>query len=112
MPSFTKVMLAAVTYVALLCAAAPPVSAQERRVPNSAAEVRLSYAPTVQRAAPAVVNVYAARKVATRNPLMDDPFFRRFFQNPGLQQEQVERSLGSGVVVDAGGLVVTNVSGR
>ena len=52
-------------------------SAQERRVPSTAAEVRLSYAPVVQRAAPAVVNVYAARTIANRNPLLDDPFFRR-----------------------------------
>jgi Do/DeqQ family serine protease len=83
-------------------------SAQERRVPNSAAEVRLSYAPVVQRAAPAVVNVYAARTIANRNPLLDDPFFRRFFQVPGVPSERVERSLGSGVLVDPSGLVVTN----
>jgi len=94
--------------VAALMVAALPVSAQERRIPNSAVEVRQSYAPVVQLAAPAVVNVYAARTVATRNPLMDDPFFRRFFQTPGMQQDQVERSLGSGVLMDASGLVVTN----
>jgi Do/DeqQ family serine protease len=86
----------------------PGAPAQERRVPNSPAEVRLSYAPIVQRAAPAVVNVYAARAVANRNPMLDDPFFRRFFQMPGMPSEQVERSLGSGVLVDASGLVVTN----
>jgi len=101
-------MAAVITSMALVCGAALPGSAQESRVPNSAAEVRLSYAPAVQRTAPAVVNVYAARTVATRNPLMEDPFIRRFFQTPGLQQEQVERSLGSGVLVDASGLVVTN----
>jgi len=76
---------------------------QERRVPSSAAEVRLSYAPVVQRAAPAVVNVYAARTIANRNPLQDDPFFRRFFQMPGVPSERVERSLGSGVLVDPPG---------
>src|SRR5437016_2461744 len=55
-------------------------SVQDRRVPASPSEVRLSYAPVVQRAAPAVVNVYAARAVATtRNPFLDDPIFRRFF---------------------------------
>ena len=108
MPLLVKAMACVITSMAVLCGTALPGSAQERRVPNSAAEVRLSYAPTVQRAAPAVVNVYAARTVATRNPLMDDPFIRRFFQTPGLEQEQVERSLGSGVLVDASGLVVTN----
>jgi Do/DeqQ family serine protease len=85
--------------------------AQERRVPASPNEVRLSYAPVVQRAAPAVVNVYAARAVATtRNPFLDDPIFRRFFGVPdgGAPSEQLQRSLGSGVIVDTSGLVVTN----
>src|SRR5229473_245032 len=84
-------------------------AAQDRRVPGSAAEVTLSYAPVVQRVAPAVVNVYAAKVVANRNPFADDPFFRRFFDLPGtMPREQVQRSLGSGVIVDASGLVVTN----
>src|SRR5262249_39464039 len=60
-----------------MMAASADVSAQERRVPASPNEVRLSYAPVVQRAAPAVVNVYAARTVTSRNPFMDDPIFRR-----------------------------------
>src|SRR5262245_54502028 len=83
----------------------------ERRVPSSANELRLSYAPVVRRAAPAVVNVYAAKMVAVRNPLLDDPIFRRFFGVPGAPGgpgDQVQRSLGSGVLVDAMGLVVTN----
>ncbi|HYW62639.1 MAG TPA: DegQ family serine endoprotease [Bradyrhizobium sp.] len=82
--------------------------AQERRVPASAADVRLSYAPIVQRVTPAVVNVYAAKVIQNRNPLLDDPIFRRFFGVPGQQPEQMQRSLGSGVMVDASGLVVTN----
>ncbi|MFT4121693.1 DegQ family serine endoprotease [Bradyrhizobium sp.] len=86
-----------------------PASAQDRRVPSSQAELRLSYAPIVQRVQPAVVNVYAAKVVQNRNPLLDDPIFRRFFGVPGQQPEQMQRSLGSGVIVDASGLVVTNV---
>src|SRR5260370_8460298 len=82
---------------------------QERRVPASPAEVKLSYAPIVQRVQPAVVNVYAAKMVQNRNPLLDDPIFRRFFGVPGQQPEQMQRSLGSGVMVDSSGLVVTNV---
>ena len=78
-------------------------------MPSSAAELRLSYAPIVQRVQPAVVNVYAAKTVQNRNPLLDDPIFRRFFGVPGNKQpEQMQRSLGSGVMVDASGLVVTN----
>jgi Do/DeqQ family serine protease len=91
----------------VLLAAAPAMS-QDRRLPTSPAEVRLSYASIVQRVQPAVVNVYAAKVVQNRNPLLDDPIFRRFFGVPGQQPEQMQRSLGSGVMVDASGLVVTN----
>jgi Do/DeqQ family serine protease len=83
-------------------------AAQERRLPSSPAELRLSFAPAVQRAAPAVVNVYAGRVVQTRNPLFDDPVFRHFFGAPGMPRERVQRSLGSGVIVDPAGFVVTN----
>ena len=93
----------------LVLLAVLPASAQDRRVPASAAEIRLSYAPIVQRVQPAVVNVYAAKVVRDHNPLLDDPIFRRFFGVPGQQPEQMQRSLGSGVMVDPSGLVVTNV---
>ncbi|MBI5127857.1 MAG: DegQ family serine endoprotease [Rhodopseudomonas palustris] len=96
---------------AALClsiALATPVAAQERRLPASQAEIKLSYAPIVQHAQPAVVNVYAAKVVQNRNPLLEDPIFRRFFGGGGPQPEQIQRSLGSGVMVDASGLVVTN----
>src|SRR5450755_1139981 len=83
-------------------------TAQDRRLPSSPAELRLSYAPIVQRVQPAVVNVYAAKMVQNHNPFMDDPIFRRFFGLPGGQQEQLQRSLGSGVMVDPSGLVVPN----
>ncbi len=96
------------TALLVLLAAAPAMS-QDRRVPASSAELRLSYAPIVQRVQPAVVNVYAAKVVQDRNPLLDDPIFRRFFGVPGQQPEQMQRSLGSGVMVDPSGLVVTNV---
>jgi Do/DeqQ family serine protease len=89
-----------------LVSAAP---AQDARVPSSPGEIKLSFAPVVKRVTPAVVNVYAARVVQDRVPLFDDPIFRRFFGGgSGGPHEQVQRSLGSGVIVDASGLVVTN----
>ncbi len=95
--------------LALLLVLAPaPAVAQDRVVPASPAQLTLSYAPVVKRVAPAVVNVYAAKVVENRNPLLDDPIFRRFFGNPGGPREQIQRSLGSGVLVDPSGLVVTN----
>src|SRR5437763_2059263 len=80
--------------------------AQQRQVPASVGQLELSFAPIVKRVAPAVVNVYAARIVANNNPFLADPFFRQFFG--AVPREQVERSLGSGVIVDPAGLVVTN----
>ena len=93
--------------IALTCTFAASANAQERRAPASALDVKLSYAPIVQRVTPAVVNVYAAKNMP-RNPLLDDPVFRRFFGAPGQSPDQVQRSLGSGVIVDARGFVVTN----
>jgi Do/DeqQ family serine protease len=99
----------AVFLAATLCLiriGAPVASAQQRQVPVSAGQLELSFAPVVKRVAPAVVNVYAARVVTNNNPFLADPFFRQFFG--AVPREQVERSLGSGVIVDPAGLVVTN----
>ena len=94
----------ALAAIAVLAVTLVGAAAQERRVPSSTAEVRLSYAAVVQKAAPAVVNVYAARTVTTRNPLFEDPFFRRFFGAPGMPgpNEQQQRSLGSGAIRSPG----------
>src|SRR5436190_5408916 len=105
---FLKLSALALALALDLCLAPRASLSQERRLPVSTNEVRLSYAPVVQQVTPAVVNVYAAKTVAVRNPLFDDPIFRRFFGVPGGGGEQVQRSLGSGVLVDAAGLVVTN----
>ena len=63
--------------------------------------------------APAVVNIYAQKKVQQRvmSPLLDDPFFRRFFEGalpPGLSRQRLENSLGSGVIVRPNGVIVTS----
>jgi len=86
-------------------------TAVERTVPQSAQEISLSFAPLVKRVSPAVVNVYASRVVQQRvSPFMDDPFFRRFFGGDmgGAPRKRVQQSLGSGVIIDSSGLVVTN----
>ena len=105
MPLASRLLFAAIALVSTVF----PALAQDRRVPTSPGELKLSFAPIVQRTTPAVVNVYAAKMVQNRNPLLDDPIFRRFFGIPGNQSpEQMQRSLGSGVIVDPSGLVVTN----
>ncbi len=68
-----------------------------------------SLAPVLDRVTPSVVNVYTQTRVRVRSPLMDDPFFRRFFNVPDTPRERVSQSLGSGVIVDAKeGFVLTN----
>ncbi|MFN3291924.1 MAG: Do family serine endopeptidase [Gemmobacter sp.] len=92
---------------ALLIVAAP--LGAETRVPASQAEITLSFAPVVKQAAPAVVNIYATRVVETRvSPFSGDPFFDRLFRDFGAARPEVQNSLGSGVIVGAGGLVVSN----
>ncbi|MFN3714083.1 MAG: DegQ family serine endoprotease [Alcanivoracaceae bacterium] len=68
-----------------------------------------SLAPMLDRAMPAVVNIATQGRVRTQNPLMEDPFFRRFFNMPNMPQERRTTSAGSGVIVDARlGYVLTN----
>lgn len=85
------------------------VTAKEK-VPGSQAEMRLSFAPVVRQTAPAVVNVYVRHRVKTfRSPLMNDPFFRRFFGNQIRRpRSRMQNSLGSGVILKPDGLMVTN----
>lgn len=84
----------------------------ETAVPLSRTEIQLSFAPVVRKTAPAVVNVYATRRTAVPGThFLDDPFFRRFFGDDGSfgrPRERVQNSLGSGVIVDSSGLIVTN----
>ncbi|MFO1370938.1 MAG: DegQ family serine endoprotease [Candidatus Competibacteraceae bacterium] len=67
-------------------------------------------APMLERATPAVVNIATESRVALRrNPLLDDPVFRHFFNIPDQPRERKAQSVGSGVVVDARrGYVITN----
>jgi Do/DeqQ family serine protease len=94
------------------CLAAGQAGAETvRQVPVSQGEILLSFAPVVKKAQPAVVNVYASRtERRPRNPLFDDPVFRHFFGDGGQGRPggPTARSLGSGVLVDPSGLVVTN----
>jgi Do/DeqQ family serine protease len=88
--------------------AAPESPEAKKRLPFGRAEVQLSFAPLVKSAAPAVVNVYAARLVKRRSPVFDDPFFGQFFGNEQAPPARMQSSLGSGVIVDAKGIIVTN----
>jgi len=95
---------AAVMLLALTGRAWPalPESTDGQQVP--------SLAPMLEQATPAVVNIATeGRIVIQNNPLLADPFFRRFFKIPEGPIERKTQALGSGVIVDAGrGLVLTN----
>src|SRR5579859_5437389 len=82
-------------------------AADSRAVPASAQQVLLSYAPVVRKAAPAVVNVYtrAVGDVGAAADVRRDPAYRRYFA-PGA--DRLGHSLGSGVIVDPNGTIVTN----
>ena len=88
-----------------------PARADHRVVPGSDVEARLSFAPLVREVVPAVVNIYTRTVVAGPvSPFFEDPLFRRFFGDafPAPQGDRIQNSLGSGVIVDASGLIVTN----
>jgi serine protease Do len=77
-----------------------------RVVPQSTAQMQVSFSPIVAKAAPAVVNVYA-RRVVSSSPFSGDPLFNQFFGGSPLRN-RVEQSLGSGVIVRSDGIIITN----
>lgn len=91
----------------------PVVELRQAPLPAAAAlgEGPVSYAEAVNRAAPAVVNIFTSKRVSSRSsPLLNDPFFRHFFgeELPNTSRDRIETSLGSGVIVSPQGYVLTN----
>jgi len=105
-------------FASLLFLSGPTLSveAAEKRVPSSPAQIKLSFAPLVKKTAPAVVNIFTQKTVQARRgvpSLFDDPFFRQFFSEGfGVPRDRPkarqQNSLGSGVIVDPNGMIVTN----
>lgn len=69
-----------------------------------------SYAPSVKKAAPAVVNIQTTKIITERqHPLANDPMFKQFFGDSiGEPRKRMESSLGSGVIVSPQGYILTN----
>ena len=81
-----------------------------RQVPQTQTDVQLSFAPLVKQVTPAVVNVYATKtEQGFQSPFAGDPFFSRLFGGDTFQSRpQTSQSLGSGVIVDPTGVIITN----
>lgn len=103
----------------LACSASPeatlqsarPATAIAKEVPQSKTQITLSFAPLVKQAAPGVVTIYTKTLVESRqSPFAGDPFFERFFGDffPKKGRKRIENSLGSGVIVDPSGVIVSN----
>ena len=74
--------------------------------PNSSYQPVASYAPAVNKAAPAVVNIYTSKTIRQKiHPLLNQPFFKRFLPKP---KDRIKNSLGSGVIINDIGLILTN----
>jgi len=88
-----------------------PVAMLQQAAPDAASGAARpdSYHDAVRKAAPAVVNIFTSKEVRVqRNPLLNDPLFRRFFGEQFSDETQRASSLGSGVIVSASGYILTN----
>ena len=93
----------------LLLSLLPAVGTWAALPPSIDGQPLPTLAPVLERVTPSVVNIYTQTRVRIRSPLLDDPFFRRFFNVPDQPRERVSQSLGSGVIVEAvKGYVLTN----
>jgi serine protease Do len=113
-----KVLIVTLPVLLAACGRAPSTT-EAANLPTAppaiASNPPQTYAPVVQRVAPAVVTIRSARRVraAQQYPFQKDPFFRWFFGGStgpanGQQQQRVEEALGSGVIVESDGHILTN----
>jgi len=98
--------------IAGFIALGPAQAAVEKIVPDQQTMVEFSYAPLIKKVAPAVVNIYTKRIIRqSRQSPFSGSIFEQFFGDRfsfGSPEERVQSALGSGVIVGADGVVVTN----
>lgn len=92
--------------------ASAPITAIPKQVPETQAQLKFSFASVVKQAKPAVVSISSVQVTERRlqNPLFDDQFFNFLFGHGDLEgtpRQQIEKSLGSGVIVDPEGIIIT-----
>jgi len=88
----------------------PRVEIRQADDAGSGMQGPFSYADAVDRAAPAVVNIYTRRLVDSKgDPIGNDPLYKHYFNSEEPPtQERIHSSLGSGVIITPQGYVVTN----
>jgi serine protease Do/serine protease DegQ len=115
-PLFRRLRFAIAPLAAVAFLTSPTLPAQAAlpaSLPSAVGETPVpSLSPMIKRVSPAVVNISTQGTIKqsqrSANPLLDDPFFRRFFDQPELGPRKFQ-SAGSGVIFDAqNGYIVTN----
>jgi serine protease Do/serine protease DegQ len=93
-----------------VCLSTPLISIAAGLPPFVGGQALPSLAPMLEHSMPAVVNISTSTNIqVNENPLMQDPYFRQFFNVPNQSRQQQKNSLGSGVIIDSSqGLVLTN----
>ncbi|WP_276317513.1 trypsin-like peptidase domain-containing protein [Neptunomonas marina] len=113
-PIVTGVLIAVIILQFFPNMFAPPVTTVEIRETTAdtphLGNGPTSYADAVETASPAVVNIYTQHVVKlTQHPMVDDPTFKRFFDLGDMpQRERIQSSLGSGVILNQQGYIITN----
>ena len=97
-------------FMLTVCGPAPLLVQAAGLPPYDGAQPLPSLAPMLERSMPAVVNIATTTNIqVSENPLMQDPYFRQFFQIPNQSRQQQKNSLGSGIIIDSKqGWVLTN----
>lgn len=108
--SNTRLHFFILSFLVIIFSMAAAISHADLPVTDSQNKNLPSLAPMLDRVMPGVVNIATTGYVRIReNPLLNDPFFRRFFKLPKQPRQRRTQSLGSGVVVDAKkGYILTN----